>query len=398
MEIQEAKQILIDNAFIIGRENEEISIAESIGRVIAEDIKSPFAVPSFPKSAMDGYAVKAKEVEGASKNSAVRLKVVGEMLAGDYKETEWISGTAVRIMTGAYVPKGYDAVVKQEDTDYGEDTVLVMNSVAPFTNYCKVGEDIEEGEIVITGGTILTRAHVGMLASLGIAEVKVKPQPVIGIICTGSELLSVNDSPVKGKIYNSISYMLAASLKKAGLICKTVICKDDADIIQRNITEMLGSCDAIITTGGVSVGKKDLLPEVIESIGAKVLFKRVNIKPGTPTTASVKDGKVILSLSGNPYAALCNFDYYFWDLLAHITENDTWASKIDVGILADDYGKIEKTKRFLRARFENGVVHLEKKNASSVISNLNQCNCYVIIDANKEYKKNHEVNILMMKD
>ena len=397
MEIKEAKQLMIESAVGISRDDEEISVLKCIGRVIAEDIVAPFSVPSFPKSAMDGYAVNSVDIRGATREKPVGLEVAGEMLAGDYKEIEYVPGRAVRIMTGAFVPQGYDAIVKQEDTDYGEDRVCVYKPVKAFANYCKVGEDIMMGETVIKANTVLTRAHVGMLASLGIVSVKVKQKPTVGILCTGSELLAPGDRPVPGKIFNSISYMLAASLEERGISYKTVICEDEVNAITENILNFLDSCDVVITTGGVSVGKKDLLPQVINQIGATQLFKRVNIKPGTPTTASVREGKIILSLSGNPYAALCNFDYYFWDLIAHIADDENWKNKVVTAVLQDSYPKKENTKRFLRARIEDGVVSLEKVNASSVISNLNQCNSYVIIDANREYKKGDEVMVLKIK-
>lgn len=397
MEIFEAKQLLINNAAPIKGAEEEIVISKSIGRICAEDITSPFSVPSFPKSAMDGYAVNSSDVKLASKDNAVKLKVVDELLAGDYKQISYEPGTAVRVMTGALVPDSYDAVIKQEDTDYGEDTVTIYRAAMPFENYCKVGEDIDENATVISANTVITRSHIGVLASLGIKTIKVKSKPVIGIICTGSELASIDNKLKPGQIYGSISYMLEACLDKYDIEARTVICSDDSDSIISAIKEMLECCDMIITTGGVSVGKKDLIPGVIEELGATKLFYRANIKPGTPTMGSVIDGKVILSLSGNPYAALCNFDYYFWDLLAHISGNKTFANTWDKAILADDYSKVEKTKRLLRAKLENGKVYLSSNNASSVISNLYDCNCYALIDADKTYMANDTVEVLMIK-
>lgn len=397
MEINEAKKLIINNATPIKGEKEEIVIVNALGRICAETITSPFSVPNFPKSAMDGYAVKSSDVQTASKDNPISLKVVDELLAGDYKQISYEQGTAVRVMTGALVPEGYDAVIKQEDTDYGEDIVSVYTSTEPYVNYCKVGEDIAVNETVISPGTLITRSHIGVLASLGIEKIKVEPQPVVGIICTGSELVSLQEEPKPGQIYSNISYMLQANLNKYDIKTKVAICSDDADLIARTITEMSESCHIVITTGGVSVGKKDLIPDVLDSIDATQLFYRANIKPGTPTMGSVLRGTIILSLSGNPYAALCNFDYYFWDLLAHITGNSSFKSLWAKASLADDYPKKEKTKRFLRARLDNDQVFLSKVNKSSVISNMYDCNCYVLINENRTYSAGDEVDILIIK-
>ena len=317
MEINEAKEKLLNSLSKIDFDEEEVALTDAIGRVSAEDIESKVNVPSFPKSAMDGYA-------------------------------------AVRVMTGSIVPDGYDTVVMQEDSDYGEQCVLIKKEVKPYTNYCKVGEDIKEGVAVINKGAVIKRTNIGTLASIGISKVKVYSKPKVGIISTGTELALLNSELEDGQIYSSISYMLKSQLKSLGIDAEICVCADNQDEIKDKVLEYLDRCDFVITTGGVSVGEKDLMPDVLKEIGADTVFSRVNIKPGTPTMASVKDGKMILSLSGNPFAALANFDYYFWDALAKVTGNNNYKSKIIKATLANDYKKLEKTKRLLRAKLDNG--------------------------------------------
>ena len=434
MEYEEALNVILAEADPI-REMERVSLPEAVGRILGEDIRAPFDVPHFPKSAMDGYAVRAEDVKAASADSPVRLRVVGEMLAGDTvpgasdgektapgaDDQECVVGaplTAVRIMTGAMVPDGYDAVVRQEDTDYGEKEVSVFQGVKPYMNYCRVGEDIEKDSVVLPAGQRIGRIEAGVLASLGIAELSVLRKIRVSLISTGSELCELPDQrtgvtektsmiagltdtgsvrvenrtaeeqecgesadariPEAGRIYNSIAYTLAAALSESAFSFEHSICPDDAEAIAERIEQALRTSDVVITTGGVSVGKKDLLPEVLEQIGAEKCFSGVNIQPGTPTIGSVRDGKAILSLSGNPYAALVNFDLYFKPLSAMLTGCNAFLPVTEEAILQSEYPKVNRQRRFIRARAENGKVYLPaKSHASSVLSNLLDCNCYI---------------------
>lgn len=397
MEINEAKEKLLNSLSELDFGVEEVTLTNAIGRVSAEDVVSKVNVPSFPKSAMDGYAVCSEDIAGASEQNPVELKVISKLFAGETDKVDFEHFSSVRVMTGSIVPDGYDAVVMQEDTNYGEQSVLIKKEVKPYTNYCKVGEDIKIGETVINKNAVINRTNIGTLASIGISEVKVYSKPKVGIVSTGSELVLLNSELEDGQIYSSISYMLKSQLKSLGIDAEICVCSDNQDEIKDRVLEYLDRYDCVITTGGVSVGEKDLMPDVLKEIDADTVFSRVNIKPGTPTMASVKDGKLILSLSGNPFAALANFDYYFWDVLAKVTGNKNYKSKIIKATLANDYEKLEKTKRLLRAKLDNCKAYLEKVNSSSVISNMSECNCYVLIDENKTYNVGDEVEVLIMK-
>ena len=397
MEINEAKIKLLNSVSKLELDEEEVSITDAIGKISAEDVVAKVNVPSFPKSAMDGYAVCSRDTQGASKDNPVKLTVIEKLFAGETSKAVFENNSAVRVMTGSLIPEGYDAVVMQEDTDYGEQDVLIKKEIKSFTNYCKVGEDIKIGETFIRKNDVINRTNLGTLASLGISKVKVYSNPKVGIISTGTELALLDEELKEGKIYSSISYMLKAQLELYGIETEICVCPDEKNEIEENLLAFLDEYDLIITTGGVSVGEKDLMPDILKDINADIIFSRVNIKPGTPTIGSVKDGKMILSLSGNPFAALANFDYYFWDVLSEVTGNNNYKSNIVKAALANDYEKLEKTKRLLRAKLDNGKAYLEKVNSSSVISNMSDCNCYVFIDENKAYKAGDEVKVLMMK-
>ena len=411
-------------------ETEQVPLLRSSGRVLAEEIRAPFSVPSFPKSAMDGYAVRSDEVKQATKEHPVSLRVLGEILAGDRVDgsrtksergsgsasSDGTSLTAYRIMTGAQVPDGYDAVVREEDTDYGESEVRIFKGVSQYQNYCRVGEDIREGEVILPEGTLLGRTEIGTLASMGISRVSVRRKLRVRIICTGSELLEVgafspNENiteedgsgsvaaltgtvPPEGKIYNSIAYMLEASILDAGFEASHVICRDETEEIRDAILEASEEADVILTTGGVSVGKKDLLPEILEMIGAETRFRRARIQPGTPTIGASFHEKSVLCLSGNPYAAIANFDLYFWPLAAGLTGCDAFLPTVEEAILVTPYEKVNVMRRLIRARVENGHVSLPaKSHASSVLSNLMTCNCYLDLPEGQKISVGDRVTI-----
>ncbi len=400
MEIEEAKKRLLSQVDILFNDNRDVeleNISNVLNRIISQDIKAPVSVPNFPKSAMDGYAVNSEDVKNASKTNPVRLKVIDEILAGDFKDISYSKNTAVRVMTGGLIPEGYDGVIMQEKTDLGMDYVEIYDEIKPYMNYCKVGEDIMESEIIISKNTKLNRSHIGLLSSLGIKKVEVYIPIKVGIISSGSELMDINEPLKPGKIYNSISYMLKAQLESMGIEVLTTICEDNMDLLIKKVNEFIDKVDVLITTGGVSVGKKDLLPIVLEKINAKEIFKKANIKPGTPTRGSVYKNKIILSLSGNPYAALANFDYYFWDIYAKLSGDDSMKLESGLAKLGSEYKKMEKTKRLVRAKYENGIVKLFSNNASSVISNMTKCNCYVEIEKEREYSVGDSVKIHFIK-
>ena len=398
MEIEEAIGLVTSNASCIEEAYTE-KLEDAYGHILAEDITATENVPSFARSAMDGYAVKSEDVSGASKDSPVSLKVVGEVLAGEYPVISCESNTAVRIMTGAMIPDGYDAVVKQEDTDLGERKVCVYSQVGCYMNYCHPGEEIQKGAVVLAAGSRIGMIETGLIASLGIESVRARRPLRVSVISTGSELTALGRSLPKGCIYGNIRYMLAAAVRSMGFeVSYSADCVDDRDMICDHIIKSRAVSDVVITTGGVSVGKRDLVSAALSDIGAKTLFTRVNIQPGTPTTASVSDGKIILSLSGNPYAAIANFDLYFPPLSAKLMGCPELDTKTGEATLSDPYEKVNAMRRLVRAYEEGGRVYLPAdKHMSSVFGNLERCNCYLDIPAKTKVSVGERVRIRRMR-
>lgn len=398
MEIEECIDLFLGKVTPVS-ETEREHITMICGRMAAEAVYAEAPVPAFPRSAMDGYAVRALDIEEASRENPVILKVLGENCAGESKDFDYEKNSAMRVMTGAYIPEGFDAVVRQEDTDYGMENVMIYSSVKPYANYCKIGEDIQAGECVLEKDSIITPLHIGLLACIGVEYVTVYRRLKVAIISTGSELTPLGEELQKGKIYNSISYMLKAVVERAGFLVEHEdICDDEEEELTRILLKAAKFADIVITTGGVSVGKKDLLPAVLEKAGAGRLFIRANIQPGTPTIGSILNGKPILSLSGNPYAALVNFEIYFWHLAAALTHNNSYKPRRKTAVLKSDYPKVNQIRRFVRAHEKDGEVFLPADtHASSVISNMTLCNCFMDIAAGEAVAKGSIVKVWRMK-
>lgn len=407
MQIDKCLEILLEHVNT-KKDMEEVALMDAVGRVLGRDIVADTNVPSFAKSAMDGYAVVSSDVASASAANPVRLQVIGELCAGEYKEFDCskahdgeaaATGKALRVMTGAVVPEGFDAVVRQEDTDYGMDFVKIRSSVETFQNYCLVGEDIKKGTVVLDKGTAILPVHVGILASLGIDKVPVKAPLKVAIISTGDEIVLPGERLDNGKIYGSIAFMLGAAIRKEGLeVVSMELCRDHVKQAVSLLKEAVMAADVIITTGALSVGKKDFMPDALKAAGAETLFRNADIQPGTPTMASILCGKPVLSLSGNPYAALANFEIYFWDLAAKLIESDDLKPRIEILPMSEDYNKKNKSRRLVRAFAGNGMVFLPvKEHQASLIYNLTKCNCLIEFEAGKTVSKGDKVKVRYIK-
>lgn len=375
-------------------ETQKVCLDELTGRVSAAMVSAPISLPPFPKSAMDGYAVKAEDVA----ETPVKLKVLGTMFAGDDKDFAYEDKSAVRIMTGARVPDGFDAVVRQEDTTLEGDTVTIHKGVKYHTNYCEVGEDVKSGQVILPPGLKIRAIDVAVLAGVGISEVEVTRKIRASILSTGSELQEPGQPLAPGKIYQNITQYLASLMRDKGIeVLSCGICEDDKEVITERLRSLLSENDIIITTGGVSVGQKDLLPEVLDGMGAKVLFHGADIKPGTPTMAAVLDGKLLLCLSGNPYAAIVNFEIYFWEAFCALGGN--FRPYTTLARFNGEYTKVNSGRRYLRAFYKNGQVWIQSsKHMSSVISNLAADNCLIDLEAGRTLATGDVVKVRLLSD
>jgi len=380
--IQEAMRLLFMNADVL--ELEEIPLIEVYGRVLGKDILSKENVPPFDRSPYDGYAFRASDIAGASEEEPVTLSVIAEVAAGHAAGRALEAGEAVRIMTGAPVPAGADTIVKYEDTEFTERTVTFMNPVREGVNIVKAGEDIKEGEIVISAGTKVTAADAGLLASLGYAHVPVFKKPRVKIISTGDELLSVFAPRTEGKIRNSSAYMLKGFLDQWGMDAEIFgIVPDDENEIATALIQCVEYADIVITTGGASVGDYDLTLSAIRKIEAELLFWKVKMKPGMATMAGMKNGKLILGLSGNPSAAAAALFLLARPAFYKMAGRDSFEPTMLTVTLPDGFDRESPMGRILPGvlEFRDGKICLgaSKGQGNGMISNWSGCNLIGLI-------------------
>lgn len=381
-------------------DTEMVEVKEAGGRILAEDIYASVDNPPFPRSPVDGYAARAEDLQGASGDTPVKLTVTGCIYAGDDGQSMTVKqGECCRIMTGGPFPKGADTAIKQEDTDYGEETVEIYREQQAFDNYCFQGEDYKKGTLLITEGVRLTFAEQGILAGIGRTHVKVYRNPVIRVFATGDELCRPGLPLKPGKIYDSNSMMVSARLHELGIMPASVAHSDDSEEgVAQDLKKASEDADIIVTTGGVSVGKKDILHGALELLGAEKIFWRVKIQPGTPTIFSVYKNTLILSLSGNPFGAMANLELLLRPMLREMTGNEIFHIEQNDGIACMEFPKKSRMRRFVRAVYRNGEVSLPQGIFSSgAIGTLRGCNCFLDIPAGTGcIKKGEKVHVWML--
>jgi molybdopterin molybdotransferase len=293
--------------------SETINIQDSLGRVLAEDIKSPVDLPGFERATMDGFAVRAKDTFGASSGSPAYLNLIGEVNMGESASIKISQGKAIRVSTGSMMPDGADAVVMVEYTEFLDDeTVEVTRSVAPGDNTVRKDEDLRIGEMMIQKGHIIRPQDIGALAGAGILSVNVIRQPRVAIISSGDEIISPEQTPNVGQIRDINSYSLSALTQQAGGIpIKTGIVKDSYDLLRAEMIKALENADIAIISGGSSVGARDVTIDVIRSLdNAEILVHGVSIKPGKPTILAKVGDKHVFGLPGNPVSVMVTFELF----------------------------------------------------------------------------------------
>ncbi|MEE8359801.1 MAG: gephyrin-like molybdotransferase Glp, partial [Candidatus Omnitrophota bacterium] len=314
IKVNEALKIILDS--VDAQPSETIKLAESLSRVVSEDISSDVDIPLLDNSAMDGYAVKASDTTRSTQNNPSALKVVEDLRAGYLASREIHEKEAIRIMTGAPIPDGAYSVVMFEFTEKdGKDAVKIFKEVTRGENVRRSGEDIKNGELVIKKGTLLNSAHIGIAASLGKSSLKVARRPRVAVLATGDEVIDVNEKLAPGKLRNSNTYTLCSQVLKSGGIPKNLgIAKDEPDLLESKIREGF-DCDIILTSGGVSVGDYDLVKHILAKTGTDIKFWKVAMRPGKPLvfgkifTPSGK-GIPIFGLPGNPVSSMVSFEVF----------------------------------------------------------------------------------------
>ena len=355
------------------------SLDEAHGAVLAEAVTAAQDQPPFPRSPLDGYALKGEETAGATRERPAVFSVVGKICAGDRADEKIEAGEVVRIMTGAQIPEGANAVVRQENTDLGGTVVSIWKGVKPYENYCFQGEDYRAGDVLLKEGTKLDYIALGILASCGKAQVKVRRKPRISLITTGNELIAPGETLTKGKIYNTNLYLIQARLQEWGVACRAVSMEDEAEPVEKTILSELEWADGVITTGGVSVGEKDIFNEVLPAISDRILWEGLAMKPGSPSKCAMVHGKPVLALSGNPFAAAAVLELAGRVMIGALLGSEWLECQRVHGRLVNLFPKRSSQRRLIRGRLEQGDVWIPDTHGSGQIRSFLWCNCMVDI-------------------
>ena len=308
--VEEAQKIVIDSG--LKPIEKKLPILECLGLIMAEDIISSDDIPIYDNSAMDGYAVRSIDIKGAEKSYPIRLVLEGEDIpAGRIPKSKVNPGFCMPIMTGAPLPKGADSVIMKENTQRDTASIMVFKEIEKGENVRYRGEDIKKGNIVFKKGDSISPGIIGVLASLGKSKVKVYAPPIVGVLATGDEVIGIDEKLVPGKVRDSNSYSLSAQIKEMGIEYKKLgRAPDDEALLIEKIKQSLKECDILLLSGGISVGDYDLVKDTLETIGAELLFWRVNQKPGKPLAFFKYKDKYIFGLPGNPVSVMVCFEMY----------------------------------------------------------------------------------------
>lgn len=395
--VKEALDIILNE--ISPLETEEVAILSAPGRVLATDIHADRPNPPWDNSAMDGYALRAVDAAGASDKSPVTLRVIYDLPAGNVPEGPVTEGTAVRIMTGAPVPDGADAVIMVEKTErgsHGEEAVEVkiLSEPRPGENIRKRGEDFKEGELVIRSGSVIRPAEVLMLATIGRPTVKVRKRPVVAVVSTGDELVDLDEVPSKGKITNSNGYALASLVADAGgEPIQLGIARDTRE----SLLEKLGKAveaDCIVTSGGVSVGDYDLVKDVLKGMGSTMRFWKVALKPGKPLAFGIIQNKPAFGLPGNPVSSMVAFEQFVRPALLKMSgRTDIFKKSINARLSGDvriKPGRMNFLRGVLRAEGDEYIVTPLEGQGSGVVSTMVRANSFIVVPPDSDGFKTGE--------
>ena len=380
--VEEALEIIL--ASVKPLSYETVSIMEASSRVLYEDIVADIMVPPLDDSAMDGYAIIADDTHGASKNSPVRLRIVGEIQAGGSIAGKRVSnGTAIRIMTGAPIPEGADSVVQFEDTEEKDGYVEIFRETLKYINYRFAGENIKKGDAVLRKGDRLRSADIGVLASLNYDAVKVYKQPTVSIISTGDELADVGQELQTGQIRDVNAYTLYSEIKKYNALPIYLgIAKDTLKDTKEIFLKALKS-DVVISTGGVSMGRYDFVKEIYSDLDIEAQFEWVKVKPGRPCSFGKRESKLIFGLPGNPVSTLTSFIQFVRPALLRMMGAKKIRKPIVNAFLEEDIKKPSGKVHLLRGHFtirdNTFFVSTTGNQKSSVLRSMSAANCLIVV-------------------
>jgi molybdopterin molybdotransferase len=374
---------------------EEIPIGEAHKRVLAEDVMAFHDSPPFDKSAMDGFALIAEDTFGASNSAPKQLKIVDAIGAGDFSSKTVNQNEAIVIATGAPIPDGANAVLMKEYTTTEGDDLTIYSQVTPGENVSPKSEDIKKGQKILDKNTFIRYQELGLIASAGYDTVKVFKKPRVKLIITGNELVEPTKEEIdKAKIINSNQFTIKAMVEDSGAECDIVHAGDTFDEVKKAVLEASEDYDVIMTTGGTAISKGDVVLDVVDDLG-EILFHGVAIRPGKPAGAGIVNGKMIFTLSGQPVAAMSQFDMfarkYLFEMQGrsfdfHIVKRTSQLK------IPSQLGRTD----FIRAVTDDVNAKHVLNRGSGIIRSMVEANSYIIIDENDEgYQKDDIVDVVL---
>ena len=357
--LEEALNLVVRYAPVLNEEY--VPLAESVGRRLTSDIRSAFPQPPFDRSPLDGYAVVAADVASATPDTPVKLQVVDKL---------W-SGMPARV-----------AVIRQEDTDLGVEIVQIFRPVASGKNICYRGEEYGTDALLLRRENRVDAASVAVAAGAGFTQLRVRRRARAVILTTGDEVRQPGTVLPAGKIYDSNTAYLSARLHQLGVETVAALTQeDDLTALSAALRRYAGEVDLILTTGGVSVGEKDLLEQAVKAAGAEVIFHGIDIKPGMPTLFAVLGNARLLGLSGNPFSAVVPFELLLRPMLAEMTGDPEPLLRADTAIAAQGFDKASPSRRFLRAFCKQGRVYPPAAQSNGQMRSMIGCNCLIDVPA-----------------
>ncbi|ANU10932.1 molybdopterin biosynthesis protein moeA [Planococcus antarcticus DSM 14505] len=394
--VAEAVERVLEHAMSLGAE--KVELEESYGRILAEPIIASSDVPPFDRSPYDGFAIRSVDSTGASGDNRVAFNVIDHIGAGEVSTKKLAPFEAIRIMTGAQLPEEADAVVMFEQTVESVESVTIRKPFGAVENVSLQGEDLKKNEVVIASGSFINPGTIALLATFGYSQVAVSKQPVVGILSTGTELLSVGDDLAPGKIRNSNGPMIVAQLKRMGLHCKMYgMSIDQLDESYEVVKKAAAETDCLITTGGVSVGDFDFLPAIYERLGAEVLFNKVAMRPGSVTTVAVANGRYLFGLSGNPSACFTGFELFVRPALLKMMSASKLYLPHTTARLGEDFTKANPFTRFIRALYNGDTVSPAGFNKSNAVSSIARGNALIVLPGGtRGYQSGDAVDVLLL--
>lgn len=383
-------------------EVEEVSPLEALGRVLAKEVVAPHDLPPLDNSAVDGYALRASDTRGASKERPAILRVVGESKAGRMPDFSVSPGKAAYITTGAPLPEGADAVVMVEFTEESEGFVKVFKEVKEGERVRRRGEDVKAGEVALGEGKVLRPYEVGLLAALGVRSIKVLRRPKVAVMVTGDEIVDPFSSELPpGKIRDSVGPMVLSSLSRLG--AEAISCgkaKDNLGSLREGIQTALDiSPDMLIICGGVSVGKDDLVKEALESLELEELFHGVSVRPGRPLLFGLLEGRPVFGLPGNPVSAILNFELIVKPCLLKMM-GKPWEPRTERAMLAcearNPMGKPHLLRVKLKEREGRLFAFPLEKHGAGALTSLTEADGFLEVPPRGILKEGEEVEVKLL--